>query len=387
MLTNYLVEKTRAGRDLTDEKTRQDIGKMAGWVGIVLNLSMSIAKIIIGFAVSSIAIMADGVNNVFDTVSSVTAIIGFKMAGKPADKEHPYGHGRIEYIAAVVVSMMVIIIGVQFIRASYDRIVNPEVVVFEWIPFWILIVSIGLKFWFSRFNTKVGRKIDSHTLLATGYDSMGDVVTTVVVLIPMITVWFTTFQVDGYIGVLVSLMIIYNGFKLFKETISPLIGNPPSEEMLRSIKETVFRETEIQDIHSIRYESYGGSRALMTMDVEMRADLTLAEAHAIIDRAERRVEAKFNVQLVLHPEPRGGQTDTEKKVLEEFHEFMVDHPEILSVHDFHIMNEAGGRVGYLDLIVAGDQGSGREEEIRQVAETVLRDILPITWQVTVDVDF
>lgn len=240
MFANLILNKKLKGRDIKDPSIRREIGEFTGWVGIGLNLFMAVSKIFIGFLISSIAVMADGVNNSFDTASSIATIIGYRLAGKPADKEHPYGHGRIEYITGVVVSIFVILIGVQFIRASYERVVNPTFVTFDYVSLGLLLFSIILKLWFSHFNKVVGTKIDSKTLLATAYDSMGDVITTIVVIIPMVSGLFTDYQIDGYIGILVSLMIIYNGIKLLKDTINPLIGNPPDQEVIDEIKYCLF---------------------------------------------------------------------------------------------------------------------------------------------------
>ncbi|MDO5754884.1 MAG: cation diffusion facilitator family transporter [Tissierellia bacterium] len=348
-MINYLYEKYRQKGDITDPKVRKNIGVKASSLGLILNLVLAIIKIIIGFFISSIAVLADGINNVFDTASSIVAIIGFTMAAKPADKDHPYGHGRIEYVSAMMISFLIVIIGISFLRTSYKRILAPKDLTYHPVALLLLIISIGVKYWFSRFNHYIGEKIQSKTLLANAYDSMGDVITTIVVLIPLITSRYTKIPIDGYIGLLVSLMIIKNGLTLMKESLSPLIGEAPPEDLLEDIKKTVLSYPHISCIHDIIYENRGGERALMTMNVEMPRDLTLGEAHISIDRAEREVLEKHRVLLVIHPDPMGKKSILEKKVKEKIKQALNSFVNIKSFYDFWIDEKSNN--AYLDIEV------------------------------------
>lgn len=386
MLTKYLLERCRRGRDINNDEVRNDIGNMAGMIGIVLNLIMAVCKIIIGVFISSISVIADGVNNSFDTASSLITVIGFKLSSKPADREHPYGHGRIEYITAVIISIFVILIGLQFIKASYDRIVNPSVVKFDSLSFVLLAISMVMKFWLSNFYKKVGKIINSKSLLATAYDNMGDVITTAVVLLPMISSFFTTFQIDGYIGILVSLMIIYNGIKLLMETVSPLIGNPPDPEVVDEIKKQVLENEYISNIHGIRYESYGGSNALMTMDVEMPGNLSLQQAHNYVDIIQRQIAEKFNIHLVIHMEPKDSFNDTEEKIYRYIKDYINSSDFILGVHDFHI--ESGEKeIGYIDIIIDGEKAEKSKFDIYEKMNEYLKSLKDIEWIIRIIIDF
>lgn len=383
MITKKILEIKLKNKDIKDSTVRRSIGEFAGWVGIVLNLFMSVFKIIIGILISSISVMADGVNNAFDTAASVATIVGYRLSAKPADEEHPYGHGRIEYITGVIVSIFVIIIGVQFIKSSYDRIMNPSFVTFNYVSLGLLLLSIVLKLWFSHFNKVLGKKIESKALLATAYDSMGDVITTIVVIIPMVSGLFFSFQIDGYIGILVSLMIIFNGIKLLKETISPLIGNPPNKEVIESVRLCVLKNELVGNIHNIRYESYGGREALMTMDVELPGNITLNKAHKIIDKIEREVYLDFGIHLVIHMEPKQLLREDEIIVLEDFKRKIVNIDWVKSIHDFRIDINNDIANGYIDISVDGYRTELSEKEIKDILMDKLKLAKNMQWDIRI----
>ncbi|HNT04408.1 MAG TPA: cation diffusion facilitator family transporter, partial [Bacillota bacterium] len=212
MLTDILIKSFIKDKDnIRDKSVRQKYGYLGGFVGIACNVMLSGAKIAIGLMINSIAITADAVNNLSDAASSIIMVIGFKITSKPADREHPFGHGRIEYISAMVVSFMVILAGFEFFKGSFDRIRNPETVKFEIIPFSVLLLSIGVKVWLSRFYKKISREIDSKAMEASAADSLSDVTATSVVALSLLASLWTTFPLDGYVGLLVSALIIYSG--------------------------------------------------------------------------------------------------------------------------------------------------------------------------------
>ena len=228
MFSNFLVKRFVKNYDnVSDIKVRGAYANLAGIVGIVTNLILFIIKLSVGLFSNSVSILADAFNNLSDAASSIITIIGFKIANKPADAEHPFGHGRIEYITAMIVSFMVMLVGLQFVKTSFQKIINPTLVTFELWPFILLLISIGFKFWLSKFNKSMGNKINSSTLKATATDAMGDVFTSTTVVISFLISKFTTLPIDGYIGIVVALAIVYSGFSLIKETLSPLLGEPP----------------------------------------------------------------------------------------------------------------------------------------------------------------
>ncbi|MFR3522819.1 MAG: cation diffusion facilitator family transporter, partial [Clostridia bacterium] len=219
MLSEILTRKlVKNYKDIENEKTRNSYIYVGGLVGIVCNVILTVVKITVGIISGSVSILADGFNNLSDMASSLITMIGMKLANRPADKEHPFGHGRIEYLSALVVAFMVMLVGVQFIKTSFERIIHPVAVVFEILPFILLIISLLIKFWLSRFNKFVGEKINSSALKAASVDALGDVFTSTCVIISFLAAKFTTFPIDGYMGVVVSLFILYAGFSLVKDT-------------------------------------------------------------------------------------------------------------------------------------------------------------------------
>ena len=307
MLIDYLLKlATKGNTDFLDNNVRGRVGYLAGIVGIVVNMFLFILKLTIGIVVSSIAVMADAFNNLSDAASSIITIVGFKLSNLPPDKEHPYGHGRIEYLSALIVAFMVMIVGFQFIKTSIDRIINPKPVVFEWIPFVLLLVSISFKVWLSFFNKKLGNKISSSALKATATDALGDVFTTSVVVISLFASRLTNIPIDGYIGALVAIAIIYAGFSLVKETISPLIGEAPDEELKKSIKDGVLSYEYITGVHDLIVHNYGPGRSMASIHAEFPADMDI---HEVIDRAERELSEKFELHLVIHMDPVSVETE------------------------------------------------------------------------------
>ena len=219
MLSQFLVNKFIKDHDnIHDIKVRNSYGFLGGIIGILVNLVLFTIKLSVGLITSSISITADAFNNLSDAASSIITILGFKLSSMPADKEHPFGHGRIEYISALIVAFMVMLVGVQFIKSSFQKIINPDIVVFELIPFILLLVSILLKVWLSRFNKHIGNTINSSALKAASVDALGDVFTSSCVAISFLAAKFTSIPIDGYMGMGVALFIVYSGFKLIKET-------------------------------------------------------------------------------------------------------------------------------------------------------------------------
>ena len=229
LISNFLVKKfIKNSEDIKSEKVRSTYGVLGGVVGIIINLILFAIKLTVGVVASSIAIMADAFNNLSDAASSIVTIIGFKMADKPADAEHPFGHGRMEYISALIVAFMVMLVGIQFIKSSFERILNPVSITFEFIPFILLLVSILFKLWLSRFNKFIGNTINSSALKAASVDALGDVFTSSCVTISFLASKFTSFPIDGYFGLIVAVFIVYSGYTLIKETINPILGDRKS---------------------------------------------------------------------------------------------------------------------------------------------------------------
>lgn len=287
----------------SDPAVREKYGKLAGAVGIVSNLLLCIMKITIGLFSKSIAIIADGINNLADASSSIITLIGFKLASVPEDEDHPYGHARIEYLAGLFVSIFIIVIGVQLLKTSFLKILNPEPLVFSYTTIIILIAAILIKLWQSAFNVTVGKKIKSVALMATAADSRNDVISTTAVLISILVGRFTGFNIDGYMGCLVALFIIWSGIQLVRETSSPLLGEAPDPEMVNEILEIVLREPGVLGVHDLMVHNYGPGKVFASVHVEVDADGDLMKSHDMVDNIERIVKDVLKIHFVVHMDP------------------------------------------------------------------------------------
>ena len=304
MISDLLSKKfIKNHEDITNENTRNSYVYMASIVGILSNLILSIIKITVGFISGSVSISADGFNNLSDMTSSLITMIGMKMANRPADKEHPFGHGRIEYLSALLVAFMVMFVGGQFIKTSIERIMNPVPITFELIPFILLLFSLIVKVWLSRFNKQVGDKINSSALKAASVDALGDVFTSSCVIISFLASKFTTLPIDGYVGLLVSAAILYAGYSLVKDTISPLLGEAPDDELVKAIKQGVLSYDNILGVHDLIIHNYGVGRCMASIHAEIPSNIDLVTIHEIIDTAEREISKKLNIYLVIHMDP------------------------------------------------------------------------------------
>ena len=337
--------------NVKDDKVRNSYGMFGGIVGILINVLLFIIKLSVGLLVSSIAIIADAFNNLSDAASSLITILGFKLSSKPADREHPFGHGRIEYLSALIVAFMVMLVGVQFIKSSFERIINPTPVTFELVPFILLFVSIFLKIWLSRFNKYVGEKINSAALKASSVDALGDVFTSTCVAISFLAANFTTFPVDGYIGMIVALFIVYSGFSLVKDTISPLLGEAPDPELVNSIKEMVASYDNILGTHDLIIHNYGPGKCMASIHAEIPSDICVVAIHEIIDKAEREISTALKIYLVIHIDPICIIEGEVKEAYEEILSLISQYDYIESIHDFRVVGEGDVKNLIFDIVV------------------------------------
>ena len=340
MFSNFLVKGfVKDSENVSDIKVRGAYANLAGVVGIITNLILFIIKLSVGLLSNSVSILADAFNNLSDAASSIITIVGFKMANKPADAEHPFGHGRIEYITAMIVSFMVMLVGLQFVKTSFQKIINPTPVTFELLPFILLLVSIVFKFWLSKFNKSIGNKINSSTLKATATDAMGDVFTSTTVVISFLISKFTTLPIDGYIGIIVALAIVYSGFSLIKETLNPLLGEPPDPVLVSNITDMVMSYENITGIHDLIVHNYGPGRIMASIHAEIPSNIDIMEIHHIIDTAEREISKKLNIYLVIHMDPICVDTDEIIEARNMVQDVLSKYEEIKSFHDFRIVGD------------------------------------------------
>ena len=380
MVAEFLIKKFIINyQNIEEEKTRNAYVYLASIVGILCNLILSIIKISVGFISGSVSITADGFNNLSDMASSIITMIGIKLANRPADKEHPFGHGRMEYLSALVVAFMVMLVGVQFVKTSFERILNPVAVSFEIIPFILLLISLLIKLWLSRFNKYMGLKINSTALKAASVDALGDVFTSSCVLISFLAAKFTALPIDGYVGLIVSAAILYAGYSLIKDTISPLLGEAPDEELVKKIKQGVLSYDNIIGVHDLIIHNYGVGKCMASIHAEIPSNIDLVTIHEIIDSAEREISQKLNIYLVIHMDPMCIHDDKINKVKGEIQEILLKYKTIKSMHDFRI-TEGKDKINIIfDIEVNAYEVNtpDKEEELKGKLESDIKKLNPL----------
>lgn len=303
-MTEFLLKHFVKGYpDTSSPAVRTRCGNLAGTVGIVCNVLLCAGKFLAGFLSGSLAISADAVNNLSDASSSVIALLGFRIAAKPADDEHPYGHGRTEYLAGLAVSVMILLIGLELVKTSVGKIMAPEPIQAGLVPLAVLVVSILVKLWMAGFNRQVGKQIGSSVLEATAADSRNDVIATSAVLVATLAQMIFGWQLDGWIGLAVAAFILYSGWGLVKEAIAPLLGQAPDPEMVRHILEVTRSYPGVLGIHDLIVHDYGPGRQFASLHVEMAASQDVLASHDVIDQIERRFLEQEGLHVIIHYDP------------------------------------------------------------------------------------
>lgn len=391
MVAQYLVKKfVKDYEDVKNEKVRTSYGFLGGTIGIIVNIILFIIKLSAGLIVNSIAVTADAFNNLTDSASSLITIVGFKLSNMPADEEHPFGHGRLEYISALIVAFMVMFVGFQFTKSSFDRIMNPSPVEFEVIPFVLMIASILTKVWLSRFNRFVGNSIDSAALKASSMDALGDVIITTTVALSLLISRFTLLPIDGYIGIAVSLFILYSGYKLIRETLNPLLGESPDKELVENIKSSVLSYKHIDGVHDLIIHNYGPGRCMASIHAEVPADINIVEIHDIIDEAEREISEKLNIYLVIHMDPINVDDIEVHQTKDELIGVLKQFPVVKSIHDFRVVGEGEHKNLIFDVVVDSTAKLNSEDEERlknDICTGVKRAYPYYNCNITLDKDF
>lgn len=362
----------RDAGNIKDPAVRERYGILSSIVGIFCNLLLSVFKLFLGLISGSIAISADAFNNLSDAGSSVVTLIGFRMAAKPADKDHPFGHGRMEYISGLIVAFLVLMVGFEFARTSLDKIFHPEPVVFKWVVLAGLLLSIAVKFWMNRFNTFLGRRVNSPALLAAAADSISDVFATLVTVISVIASLFTDFPIDGLMGMVVAALILWNGYGVARDTISPLLGNPPDPELIRQIKEALLAYDGVIGVHDLIIHDYGPGRRFASVHAEFSADSDIILSHETIDTAEREIGRLLNLILVIHLDPidTNCEKTNELRILcSNLVKKVDDH---FSIHDFRIVSGVHLTNLIFDISVPIDSPFSDSQIVSQVTWEIKR---------------
>lgn len=364
-------------RDTANEKIRTAYGKLAGIVGICCNVFLFAAKLLIGFLTGAVSITADAVNNLSDASSSIITLIGFKLSAKPADEKHPYGHARIEYLSGLAVAALILIIGVELGISSIKKVISyfgPNPVLSDPASFWVviavLLLSIGVKLWMMLFNRKLGRRIDSAALTATAADSRNDVISTAAVLAAYIVEVRTGWYIDGYMGVLVALFIIWSGVEIAKDTISPLLGEAADPAIYRLLSEEIRKHDMILGMHDLMVHDYGPGRRFASVHAEIDQKQDVMAAHDLIDDIEMEFRQKYNISLVIHYDP----VVTDDEELNRMKQYVTDvihqiDPELL-LHDFRMVRGPGHTNLIFDLVLPFRM-EGQEQALKkQIDERV-----------------
>ena len=337
-----------------DPQVRERYGKFAGVVGILSNVILCAAKILVGAISGSIAIIADGINNLADASSSIITLAGFKLSSLPEDKEHPYGHARIEYISDMIVSVLIVVVGIELIKSSADKIMHPSPLEFSWSIIVVLLLAIAIKIWQALFNINIGKRINSLTLTATGTDSRNDVIATTVVLISIIVGKLTGLQIDGYMGCLVALFIIWSGIGLVKETMSPLLGEAPDPELVNAISDMALSYDGVLGIHDLVVHNYGPGRIFASIHIEVDAEADMMESHDMIDNIEREMAKKLHIEITGHLDPVRTNDPVVKKMVQLTSEVAAQIDGVSNIHDLRIVTGPTHTNVIFDTVVASN---------------------------------
>ena len=352
---------------------RARIGKLSGAVGIICNCLLAAGKLIVGHMTSSMSITADGLNNLSDGASSIVTLLGFKLAEKPADRKHPYGHARIEYIAGLTVAVMILFIGLELGKSSVEKFIDPEPIEFSFTAVWVLCASILVKLFMMLFNLKMGRRINSNALLATAADSRNDVMTTSAVLAASIVEHFYDVRIDGVMGIAVSLFILYSGIKLAGETMSPLLGEGANPELQKQITDYINGCPMVLGCHDLMVHDYGPGRRYASIHVEIDKNEDPMACHARIDRMERECLKNYGTHLVIHYDPvvtDDPEVNSTKRLVNTIIKVRDGR---LTIHDFRMVDDGESVKMSFDMILPEDL-RGQEQSIKETVEKALNSL-------------
>lgn len=369
-MTNLLIKLFIKDNDISNLETRGKYGVLSSATGIVVNILLSIVKLFIGIIANSISIISDALNNITDVGSSVVTMIGFKISQKKIDKDHPWGHGRMEYITAFIVDIIILMVGFELLKSSIDKIIHPELPAVNNVTIIILVIAVLTKLWLFLFYKKIAKMIDSNAIKGNAYDSISDSISTLVVLISAVVAKLCGVSIDGYASLIVSVFILFTGYKAIKETVDLLLGMKPDPEFIKDIEDEAKKYEMISGIHDIMVHDYGPGRKIVSFHAEVPADGDICKVHDIIDQMEQDLFEKFNCITTIHMDPivvdnkeiNDMRDFTEKIVKELNSEF--------SIHDFR-MTDGGKRVNLIfDLVVPRDKEYDKEQIIKNIQQKI-----------------
>ncbi len=370
--------------DIVNPKVRKEYGTLSGAVGIVCNIILFCIKLLTGIISASISVIADAFNNLSDAASSIITIIGFKLADKPADNEHPYGHGRYEYLSGLLIAILIIMTAVELLKSSIDKIINPTAVDFSLLSVIVLVFSIGLKMWMALFNKKIGKRLNASAMLATAADSLSDCIATGAVLFSLFIGYIFDINIDGYAGLLVALFVFKAGIEAANDTLQPLLGKAPDPEFVKALEEDILSEGKIKGIHDLIIHDYGPGRVIVSLHAEIPAEMNVLEAHDIIDNTEERIKRKYKCDISIHMDPIETGNEKVNSLKEVVGNIINDISPMLHFHDFRITSGPMRTNIIFDLEVPFDFELKDNEIIRKINERIKS--INETYYIVVQVD-
>jgi len=388
-MNRWLIQKFVVQKSEGDEGRRRLLsGRLSGAVGISLNALLGLGKVFIGLITGSVAVVADAVNNLSDAAASIITLVGFSLAGRKSDDEHPFGHARYEYMTGVVVSAMVIVVGFALILAGWEKIVAPTPLIADWLLISLLAVMVLAKLWLYRFNIQLGKLIDSASLKATGIDSRNDAISTVAAIGTILLFHFAGINIDGFVGIAVGLFIIYSGFQLVKETAGPLLGQSPDPKTVQEITHLVLEHEGVLGIHDLIIHDYGPGHIFATVHIEVDSREDIFKSHEVVDDIERLAQEQLGIMLVGHMDPLDIQNPKIVELKDALGKALGEIENVRSIHDLRMIDGTDRINVIFDVVTSHDNPEKTFKEVKKVAQETLAAIDPrYTAIISQDLDF
>lgn len=359
--------------NVTNTRVRESYGTLAGIVGIILNIVLTIIKFVAGTITGSIAITSDAINNLSDAGSSIVTLVGFRVSNKPADKDHPFGHGRLEYISALIVSFIIMLLGFELLKASVEKVRTPDNIEFSFVALGIMLFSIFAKLWLAFFNRKLGKRINSAAMKAVVFDSLSDIAATSSTVIALVVSKFSSVPIDGIMGIIVSCFIFWSGIKVLKETLGLLLGKPPEEEFVNEIENKILSYDGVVGVHDLIVHDYGPSRCFASAHAEVPSNIDIMVSHDIIDNIERDIYTELGLLLVIHMDPVVVDDEHIKKLKDETAAIVKAIDETFSIHDFRVVDGPSHTNLIFDVVVPRNHQYDNAE-IQRLISDALKEI-------------
>lgn len=372
-MTNLLIKLFIKDKNVEKPEIRAKYGMLSSITGIVVNILLSAVKLVIGIFANSISIISDALNNVTDAGSSIVTMIGFKVSQKKIDKDHPWGHGRMEYITAFIVDILIVLVGVELFKSSFDKIIHPILPDISTVTIVILVIAVLTKLWLFIFYNKIAKTIDSAAIKGNAYDSISDSISTFVVLLSAIVAKIFGISIDGYASILVAIFILFTGFKALKETIDLLLGMKPDTEFVEKLEEFTKKYEMISGIHDIMVHDYGPGRKIVSFHAEVPANCDICKAHDVIDQMEQDIYEEFNCITTIHMDPIVTDDEEINEMRKKTEEIVKEINTEFSIHDFR-MTDGGDRINLIFDLVVSPENKMSHEELKSMVQQKIHSV-------------